>query len=37
MDDEPGLYKNSYFWLMVAMGFALGMPAGYVFTLQMAG
>lgn len=37
MDDDPELFKNPYCWLMVAVGLALGIPAGVFFARQMAG
>jgi hypothetical protein len=40
MDDDPdptALFKQPLFWLMVAVGLALGIPAGYFFAQQMAG
>ena len=34
---DPEFYKHPYFWLAVAVGIALGMPAGVFFALHMAG
>jgi hypothetical protein len=34
---DPELFKNPYFWLAAAVGFAVGFPLGRFFIIQLYG